>query len=39
MGWLLFVGGLLVGGTVGLVIACVVMINNTRVANRDTKKR
>lgn len=39
MGWLIFAGGLILGGVIGLVVACAVMINNTRVANRDTKKR
>ena len=29
MGWLIFIGGVIFGGVVGLVIACVVMFNNT----------
>ena len=39
MGWLIFLGGVILGGVVGLVVACVVMINNTRVTSRDTKER
>ena len=39
MGWLIFAGGLIFGSVIGLIVACAVMINNTRVANRDTKKR
>ena len=38
MGWLIFAGGVIVGGAVGFFIACVIMINNTRVANREPKK-
>ena len=38
MGWLIFAGGVIVGGAVGFFIACVIMINNTRVANRESKK-
>lgn len=39
MGWLIFVGGLIVGGAIGFFIACIIMINNTRVVNREPKKR
>ena len=39
MGWLIFAGGVIVGGAFGFFIACVIMINNTRVANREPKKR
>jgi len=38
MGWLIFAGGVIVGGAFGFFIACVIMINNTRVANREPKK-
>lgn len=38
MGWLIFASGVIVGGAVGFFIACVIMINNTRVANRESKK-
>lgn len=31
MGWLIFAGGVIVGGAVGFFIACVIMINNIRV--------
>lgn len=39
MGWLIFAGGTIFGGAIGFSIACIVMINNTRVANREPKKR
>lgn len=39
MGWLIFAGGVIVGGAIGFSIACIVMINNTRVANKEPKKR
>ena len=39
MGWLIFAGGVIVGGAFGFFIACVIMINNTRVVNRKPKKR
>lgn len=39
MGWLIFAGGVILGGVIGFFIACVIMINNTRVANREPKKR
>ena len=39
MGWLIFAGGVIVGGAVGFFIACIIMINNTRVGDRNPKKR
>ena len=39
MGWLIFFGGAIVGGAVGFFIACIIMINNTRVGDRNPKKR
>lgn len=39
MGWLIFAGGVIVGGAFGLVIACIFMINSPKVANRELKKR
>lgn len=39
MGWIIFTGGVIVGGAIGFFIACVIMINNTRVADRKPKKR
>lgn len=39
MGWLIFFGGVIVGGTVGFLIACIFMINSPKVANREPKKR
>ena len=38
MGWLIFFGGVIVCGAVGFLIACIIMINNTRVADREPKK-
>ena len=38
MGWLIFAGGVIVGGAFGLVITCVFVINSSKVANREPKK-
>jgi hypothetical protein len=39
MGWLIFIGGIIVGGALGFVGVCMFVINSPNVADRQSKKR
>lgn len=39
MGWLIFAGGVIVGGALGFIGVCIFVINSPSVAERQSKKR